>query len=367
MALDSSVFIPASREMAVSGGHAMTCPAAEFPEDKIISGQVRNTCPEIESCPATSWGYMFIHNRKVSFLAEHFEKDGNFRTFIHKSVRYRRSRVENAGVDTRPTISGLLFIQGDITSIKRYLYHNFPQYHLVNDCSTHATAVIPDSVMQPFMRIVESDPVKVRFLLNPLRKYSEGNCLVQVMTGPLAGLQGYIIRIDRDRKLVMQVGDMTVAVGGVHKEHFENVEEVSRQVSSLERQAGKHACRDLDEMQNSIDKSLFAPASFSDVLAVAANLGIWQERAAGYIGIGQCGAALEILPFLLEEIGYYFTRPAGNGKLDIGPVLDAGRAVAAQIRKLADDSSLPEDFRQELEARYEEQVIRHGYLMGIEI
>lgn len=91
----------------------------------------------------------------------------------------------------------------------------------MNDCSTRKAAVIPDSVMQPFMRIAGTDPSRIRFLVNPLTHYAEGNTLVEIMTGPLAGLQGYIIRIDRDRKLVIGVGDMTVAIGGVHKENFE--------------------------------------------------------------------------------------------------------------------------------------------------
>jgi hypothetical protein len=44
-----------------------------------------------------------------------------------------------------------------------------------------------------------------------------------VLTGILKGQEGYLIRIARDRKLVMKIGDMVVAVGGVHKEQFEEV------------------------------------------------------------------------------------------------------------------------------------------------
>lgn len=43
------------------------------------------------------------------------------------------------------------------------------------------------------------------------------------MTGDYAGLEGYVIRIARDRRLVMDVGGMAVAISNVHAERFEEV------------------------------------------------------------------------------------------------------------------------------------------------
>ena len=309
---------------------------------------------------------MFVHNRKAENLVALIEKRGHFKTFIHKTVRFRVTRGKGKE-EACPTISGLVFIQGNVSEIQKFFQNNFPQYHLVNDCSTHETAVIPDEVMQPFMRIVEANPVKVRFLLNPISKYAEGNTLVQVMTGPLAGLQGYIIRIDRDRKLVMKVGDMTMAIGGVHKEHFENVEQLGKELKAKEKVSKRDTGRRLTEMQDGIDKTIFRPASFSDVLAVAANLGIWQQRATGYAGIGQLDKAIEMLPFILEEIGYYFTNLYLEGKLDLEPVISVGKSVSEQIRNLIVDARMTDEQCQNLETKYEEQIIRHGYMFGVEL
>ena len=309
---------------------------------------------------------MFVHNRKAENLVALIEKRGHFKTFIHKTVRFRVARGKGKE-EACPTISGLVFIQGNVSEIQKFFQNNIPQYHLVNDCSTHETAVIPDEVMQPFMRIVEADPVKVRFLLNPISKYAEGNTLVQVMTGPLAGLQGYIIRIDRDRKLVMKVGDMTMAIGGVHKEHFENVEQLGKELKAKEKVSKRDTERRLTEMQGSIDKTIFKPASFSDVLAVAANLGIWQQRATGYAGIGQLDKAIEMLPFILEEIGYYFTNLYLEGKLDLEPIISVGKSVSEQIRNLIVDARMTDEQCQNLETKYEEQIIRHGYMFGVEL
>ena len=214
-------------------------------------------------------------------------------------------------------------------------------------------------VMQAFMKVSSADPTKIRFMLNPLNHYAKGNTLVRVMTGPMAGLEGYIIRIDRDRRLVMGVGDMTVAIGGVHKEQFEAVEDVARQLNNSIDPDQK---RELSELQTSIDKSLFAPASFNDVLVVATNLELWQDRATEYFSRRAYQRAAEILPFLLEEIGYYFSGLYGKKELDIQPVLNIGKRISQKINTILIDGLVPEDVRADLQSAYDEQMVRHGYL-----
>lgn len=313
-----------------------------------------------EAGAGTSWCYMFIHNREAAKFSEYAASEAGFRTFVHRTLNYKKPTEQYGDVEGgRPTISGLLFIQGNEKKIKNYLRAYFPQYHVVNDCSTRRTAVIPDMVMQAFMKVSSADPTKIRFMLNPLNHYAKGNTLVRVMTGPMAGLEGYIIRIDRDRRLVMGVGDMTVAIGGVHKEHFEAVEDVARQ---LNKSIDPDQKRDLSELQTSIDKSLFAPASFNDVLVVATNLELWQDRAAEYFSRRAYQRAAEILPFLLEEIGYYFSGLYGKKELDIQPVLNIGKRISQKINTMLMDGLVPEDVRADLQSAYDEQAVRHGYL-----
>lgn len=308
----------------------------------------------------TSWCYMFIHNREAAKFSEYAASEAGFKTFVHRTLNYKKPTEKYGDVEGgRPTISGLLFIQGNEKKIKNYLRAYFPQYHVVNDCSTRRTAVIPDMVMQAFMKVSSADPTKIRFMLNPLNHYAKGNTLVRVMTGPMAGLEGYIIRIDRDRRLVMGVGDMTVAIGGVHKEHFEAVEDVARQ---LNKGIDPDQKRELSELQTSIDKSLFAPASFNDVLVVATNLELWQDRAAEYFSRRAYQRAAEILPFLLEEIGYYFSGLYGKNELDIQPVLNIGKRISQKINTILMDGLVPEDVRADLQSAYDEQMVRHGYL-----
>lgn len=347
MQLDSSIAQPIAKELGLQTTIKTGSDWARRGTD--VTGQVINTCPVSEDyIDGLPWGYMFIHNRDALRFSEIARKEVGFKTFIHRTL------------NDNPTISGLLFIQGGCNDIRSYLRKRFPQYHLVNDCSTHSAAVIPDSIMQPFMRVSKSDPARIRFLVNPLRHYAKGNTLVEITTGPLSGLQGYIIRIDRDRKLVMGVGDMTVAIGGIHKEHFEKVEEVARALKKDD--PTPSSSRDLTTIQKSIDASLFLPASFNDVLVIAANLDLWHERALRLIAIRHYERAVEILPFLLEEIGYYFAIMYNSKELDISPVLNVGHRISVRISNMLNDALIPEPIRQSLAAEYEEQTIRHGYL-----
>ena len=347
------------------------------------------------------WSYLFIRNRDAENFSLKAETEGGFRTFIHRTIVTDASgkptkgkpngsaqdrEASNGTTEGRPTISGLIFIQGKTKVIKKYLWERFPQYHLVNDCSTRKAAVIPDSVMQPFMRIAGSDPSRIRFLVNPLTHYAEGNTLIEIMTGPLAGLQGYIIRIDRDRKLVIGVGDMTVAIGGVHKENFEKVEEVARAVNTRQRarrqaeqeqrrlreriEANVNADvapqppdpRLLTPIQQKVDTAFFAPETFNDILVITTNIELWTERARRLIQAGNTADASEILTFLLEEIGYWFTNIYKKKSIDLTPVKKAGNKAYKTALTILDNKHLPERTRQDLETNLDSQMLRHGYI-----
>lgn len=379
------------------------------------------------------WSYLFIRKRDAEYFSLKAETEGGFRTFIHRTIvtdaSGKTSKVKSEdqssgklATEGRPTISGLIFIQGKTKVIKKYLWERFPQYHLVNDCSTRKAAVIPDSVMQPFMRIANTDPSRIRFLVNPLTHYAEGNTLVEIMTGPLAGLQGYIIRIDRDRKLVIGVGDMTVAIGGVHKENFEKVEEVARAVNirqrarrqaeqrrlrerievnvnadvvpqppdsdrntGLECQSGapdRNSCEELRSasgkkprtampdpdprlltpIQQKVDTAFFTPETFNDILVITTNIELWTERARRLIQAGNLADASEILTFLLEEIGYWFTNIYKKKSIDLTPVKKAGNNAYKTALTILDNKHLPERTRQNLETNLDSQMLRHGYL-----
>jgi transcription antitermination factor NusG len=161
----------------------------------------------------------------VKFEAE-VNADGLHRCFVHRSVYYEKA---HHGVKKilKPTVSGFVFLQGKTKDLQHYLHDKYQYLHLVNDRNTGSPAVIPDSQMQPFMQIMKDDPTRIRILQNSIEHYAEGNTKVRILTGILKGQEGYIIRIARDRKLVMEIGDMTVAIGGIHQEKVEPADNVA--------------------------------------------------------------------------------------------------------------------------------------------
>lgn len=397
----------ANDEKTLSGISAIeqgeSCPRLLVHPDGPQKGLTQNTDKEAirdQSQAPAPWSYLFIRKRDAEYFSLKAETEGGFRTFIHRTIVTDASgkstkgkpndsaqdrEASNGTTEGRPTISGLIFIQGKTKVIKKYLWERFPQYHLVNDCSTRKAAVIPDSVMQPFMRIANTDPSRIRFLVNPLTHYAEGNTLVEIMTGPLAGLQGYIIRIDRDRKLVIGVGDMTVAIGGVHKENFEKVEEVARAVNIRQRARRQSEQRRLRErieanvnvnadvalqppdprlltpIQQKVDTAFFTPETFNDILVITTNIELWTERARRLIQAGNLADASEILTFLLEEIGYWFTNIYKKKSIDLTPVKRAGNNAYKTALTILDNKHLPERTRQDLETNLDSQILRHGY------
>ena len=399
----------ADDEKTLSGISAIeqgeSCPRLLVHPDGPQKGLTQNTDKEAihdQSQAPAPWSYLFIRKRDAEYFSLKAETEGGFRTFIHRTIITDESGKSTKGkpngsaqdmdgttataTEGRPTISGLIFIQGKTKVIRKYLWERFPQYHLVNDCSTRKAAVIPDSVMQPFMRIAGTDPSRIRFLVNPLTHYAEGNTLVGIMTGPLAGLQGYIIRIDRDRKLVIGVGDMTVAIGGVHKENFEKVEEVARAVNIRQRarrQAEQRRLRErieanvnvnadvalqppdprlLTPIQQKVDTAFFTPETFNDILVITTNIELWTERARRLIQAGNLADASEILTFLLEEIGYWFTNIYKKKSIDLTPVKKAGNNAYKTALTILDNKHLPERTRQNLETNLDSQMLRHGFL-----
>lgn len=179
---------------------------------------------------STSWSYLFLQHMAAKRLQRWLE-DYNHDTvrqpfFVHQSLRYRykdEERQRGIHKEQVPSVSGLVFLQGTVKDLQVFLKGYFPQYHLVNDCSTGRPASISDRVMQPFMNVARTHPEHLTFLRDPFERFAKDHTLLRVLTGPFAGYEGYIVRIDRDRQLVFDFGGHAVAIRGVHKEEFEEV------------------------------------------------------------------------------------------------------------------------------------------------
>lgn len=227
---------------------------------QLKNGAAANAGPEVEKRPARKegrdWCYLFVHHAKVEAVCKVLEK--HYSLFIHKILIYKREH-KHIRKQEYPTISGLLFVQGDGEEVQHFLKANFAGLHLVNDCSTHQIAIIPDRIMQPFMQVSGIAPTRIRFMPHTFDYYNAGNTLVRITSGVLAGMEGYRIRIARDKCLITSMGGMTVAIGGIYRESFENLDEYVRQRREQLKQKRASTGNDLTPIQAEMDKCFFTP------------------------------------------------------------------------------------------------------------
>ena len=325
-----------------------------------VTGSDDSFDPEGENHTCTTWSYLFRHRSMVRDMEEWLKKDG-MTYFVHKTMHYYR-RNGKRSVQSRevPTMSGLVFIKGDPQDIQSYLNEYFPDTYLCKDCSTGSVARIPDSQMQPFMRINGISPERIRFLLHPYHYYARNRILLRITTGELAGLEGYIIRIDRDRRLVMNVGGLSVAISGVHAEHFEEVGQGKASVGGdnfLYR-------RNLQERQALIDRYFHPVETDRDVTAQADDI----EYLRGYVsaemaqGRMTTSEAWSTYAFIIEEIGYYYGPLVETSKERLNPIMTVGSKILADMQALIADMTPDTDCRSRYEADLQRLLSQYGYL-----
>lgn len=92
------------------------------------------------------------------------------------------------------------------------------------DRASGKPATIADDEMQRFMRFLELRNADIRILPDPFQRFKV--CKeVRVKAGDFEGVTGYVFRIRGDRKLVISLGNMALAISGIHHTLLEPVEE----------------------------------------------------------------------------------------------------------------------------------------------
>lgn len=328
-----------------------------------VSESISKIGPEIKmylDTDNTAWSYVFVHNRKVKMFEDQLTHDGK-PFFVHKTIRYfKRTERQRVLHQEMPTISGLIFFQGNVKATESYLKEKFPSIHLCKNCSTGRTALIPDSQMQPFMRVCVTSPERIRFLLHPFHYYARNRIKLRITTGELTGLEGYVIRIDRDRRLVMDVGGISVAIAGVHAEKFEQVEPYQDMIKY------EHIFyqRNLHERQALIDRYFHPVKTMQDIKAQADNIHylcryILDEMAASRVNLYE---AWSVFSFIIEEIGYYYAPFVEQFKGDLMPIMQQGGRVLVEMEHIIANPHLDGDTRCLYEAEHQELMTKYEYL-----
>ena len=310
----------------------------------------------------TSWSYLFVHNQKVKSIEEQLKKDG-VTHFVHKTIKYvprHRNRGGMREVET-PSVSGLIFLQGNPELLQDYLDKNKKPYKLCKNCSTGKVATIPCNQMEPFMRVAETEPERLRFLLRPFVYYSKNRTLLRILTGEYAGLEGYVIRIARDRRLVIDVGGMAVAISGVHAERFEEVNK--NEANKKERELFYK--RNLHERNAFIDRYFHQVKTAQEVSAQVENIEMLRLQTLADVRDKKLDLkdAFATFYFMIEEIGYYYAPFIDYFKDELRPIFEAGRTVMQEIENIiAMFQNINMQLHNRYATEYEELQAHYGYL-----
>lgn len=322
--------------------------------EPLYSSEVKNLS---QNNPNISWCYLFVHHAKVDKISKVLNKE--FNVFIHTHIIYKREK-KRIKEEERPTISGLVFVQGDCEEIQHFLKENFFGLYLVKDCSTGCIATISNDVMRSFMQVSQIAPTRIRFMPHPFDYYSIGNSLIKITSGILNGLEGYRIRIARDKCFVTTIGGMTVAIGGIYKESFENVDEYVRQRREQLRSHEISSFASLTQIQSEIDKGFFNPQNQLDVLAIAKHLDLWIEKAEFAVKEKDFDTAVEVALFLLEEVGSRFQFTPQS--LELKEIIRTCQTIARILERILNSTDASTDLKEIVETGMESLEVRFPFL-----
>lgn len=319
----------------------------------------------LEPQEGVSWSYLFVHRAGIDRVDRWLQR--TFPTFVLKEVVYKMvdKRVKRS---TQRVIPGLLFVQGNHKDIRAKLLEMASDLYLVKDCMTGRVAEIPDTIMRSFMQISKVDTTRIRFMPHNISYYSAGNPLVRVTSGVLKGLEGYRIRISRNRCLVTSLGGMSIAISGVHKDSFENVEEYLRQrrgeVGPTDAPAQhKEGLACPATWQDELAALLFTPETALDILTLAGKCGEYVPKINSLAAQGYHTDALGASIYLLEEIGCRF--------IDVderemrGPLAELQEVVtelAACMQRIRAKADLSDELALTLQAQIDSVCLRFPFL-----
>lgn len=144
--------------------------------------------------------------------------------FIPTAIRQKLNKDGDAYEEKVETlVSNLLFIKTD-DDIMRLVNDTEALRCPMIDCATNKPAVVTDDEMQRFKNFLEMKNLNARILQDPYSRFKVCQ-KVRVSGGQFEGLEGYVFRIRGDRKLIISLGNMAVAISGIHHTLLEPIED----------------------------------------------------------------------------------------------------------------------------------------------
>jgi len=158
------------------------------------------------------WTVVYKGKAVRGSLAENLRKAG-VPYFIPTQIeeKYEEDRMVE---HEKPILNNLVFIKTDDNIVRQIETIDGLRAPYL-DCTTGKPAVVSDEEMQRFQQVLAMKNVRAQFLPDHIGRFA--TCpKVRVKAGEFAGTEGYVFRIRGDRKLVIALGTVAVAISGIH-------------------------------------------------------------------------------------------------------------------------------------------------------
>ena len=140
----------------------------------------------------------------------------------------RKYLVEGPFIFKRKTIvASLLFFRGTLQDALQVRSDFEGRAMLYSTVDRKAPAVIPDSQMKMFRMVCESGMDGLEFFSDEsIVNFKQGDKVRVTMEGPLNGVEGYVKRIRKDRRLLVAIeGFVAVATSFISPKYLEKVDQ----------------------------------------------------------------------------------------------------------------------------------------------
>lgn len=157
-----------------------------------------------------------ISERKLREVAE--ECLAVKEAYLPLQRREYKTRTGAKHIQMVPVIPSTVFVFAEYHALRKFIIDRCIPCNFITDTNrdVHHPMTIPDDEMLLFRRLCDDYPYKIDFLNKSFAQLE--NCdIVTIKDGPLAGLQGKFKEIKNDFKLIIGLGNVTIALSNVQK------------------------------------------------------------------------------------------------------------------------------------------------------
>ena len=158
----------------------------------------------------------------------------------------------------------------------------------------------------------------------------------------------------------MDVGGMSVAISGIHAEHFEEV----GQDNTSPADENIFYQRNLHERQVLIDRYFHPVKTDKDVAEQAENIDYLRKYVLEELSRNRLtlNAAWSICSFIIEEINYYYAPFIEQFKENLDPIMSEGGKVIQLMDSILCNPALDNDAKDRFQSELEKMMLDYDYL-----